>query len=199
MKPVHLSLAVVLGSALLAVPAVAQGAGRLDPPPPSPVTAPPPVPVPPVKPPNVDVVLSEAPRERPASKNPPLVRPWTYPALADAVLIYPTDMTSPLWMRQDMMAAHDMRGGIPAPPVEHKVILRDGVMLAAREAPVLAGGTVRFANPRGLLVSVRAADVDLPATAAANELDWPGSPPAPPPAAEASAPPAPLRPRLQEG
>jgi hypothetical protein len=62
--------------------------------------------------------------------------------------------------------------GGPAAPEQHQVILRDGSSLSARSEPRLAGGTVRFTDQRGTLVSVRASEVDLTATAAANHLAW---------------------------
>ncbi|HVR08709.1 MAG TPA: hypothetical protein VMW75_11740 [Thermoanaerobaculia bacterium] len=69
---------------------------------------------------------------------------------------------------------------------QHQVILRDGSALPARSAPQLARGTVRFTDPRGILVSVRASEVDLAATAAANHLAW--STTSPPVRAPAPAP-----------
>ncbi|HEV3460365.1 MAG TPA: hypothetical protein VHG32_27800 [Thermoanaerobaculia bacterium] len=175
MKPLHLSLAVFLASALLAGSALAQSESRLDPQPAPPSTGPPPIPLPPFSPPTgkagltgVPVPLPDPPARR---GNPSLYSSWTYP-MPMPFYIYPTDRTDGLWVRLDGMSAHDMHGGIPAPAVEYKVILRDGVVLPARAAPQLAGDTVRFATPRGLLVSLRASEVDLQATAAANALDW---------------------------
>ena len=173
MKPLHLCLAAFLGSALLAAPALAQSESRLDPQPAPPSTAPPPLPLPPFTPPTGKAGLTGDPTPDPPAHRgkPSLYSGWTYP-MSTPFLIYPTDMTQGLWVRLDGMSAHDMNGGMPAPAVQHKVILRDGVVLAARDAPQLAGGMVRFADPRGLLVSVRASEVDLPATATANALDW---------------------------
>jgi hypothetical protein len=197
-KPLHLFLAALAGSALLAAPAFAQGEGesRLDPQPPPPATAPPPVPLPPFIPPPpagkaglAEALVSDPPAQR---VNPPLYHGWLYPVPL-AFPVYPVEMTQALWVRQDGGVAHDMTGGIPAPPIQHKVILRDGVTLLARGAPRLAGGSVRFSDPRGMLVSVRASDVDLPATAAANALDWHGAAPAPKKPAPAASPGAPPR------
>jgi hypothetical protein len=74
----------------------------------------------------------------------------------------------------------------PAPPplaALPRVILRDGSVLSAKELPKLVGGTVRFADPHGTLVSVRASEVDLAATAAANHMTWTAPAPAAAPAA----------------
>ncbi|HVR08710.1 MAG TPA: hypothetical protein VMW75_11745 [Thermoanaerobaculia bacterium] len=195
MKCFHLSLAVLLGLAAPAAPMFAQGAGRLDPQPPAPATGPVPVSLPPLSPPSGRAALTGVPLPDPPARrgNGQLYRSWAYPA-SMPFLIYPVDMTHPLWVEQDGMTAHDLHGGIPAPAVEHRVILRDGIVLPARSAPRLAGGTVRFTDPHGVLVSLRASEVDLPATAAANDLDWRGAlskASAAPVASTAAAPPRP--------
>jgi hypothetical protein len=189
----HLSLAALMASALLTGPAFAQPESRLDPQPPPPATAPPPVPIPPFTPPTGKAALIEAPLPDPPGKrsNPPLCRGWTYPTPMP-MLVYPIELDHPIWVNGDGGVAHDMSGGMPATAVQYMVILRDGSAVLAREAPWIAGGTVRFPNPRGLLVSVRASEVDLAATAEANGVDW-HAVPAPAAPAAATPPAAPPR------
>jgi hypothetical protein len=88
--------------------------------------------------------------------------------------------------------AHAAVPGRQAGPEQHRVILRGGASLAARSQPQLAGGTVRFTDERGTLVSIKASEVDLAATAAANHLAWPAAPvraQAPAPAVHPASPP----------
>lgn len=95
--------------------------------------------------------------------------------------------------------AHAKPPAPPPPPEPHRLILRNGSILLARDEPKLVGGTVRFTDQRGTLVSVRASEVDQQATAAANRLHAgaapapkvaPARPPAPAPKAVAARPPA---------
>ena len=188
-KALHLLLAALMGLAMLAAPALAQGAARLAPQPP-PKAAAPPAAVPESS--KASLAENFFP-ETADQRNPPLYHGWAYPTPAP-FFVYPVGMIYPLWVGRDGGAAHDMRGGIPEPvAIPHKVILRDGVILAARDAPRLVGATVRFADAHGVLVSLRASEVDLAATAAANALDWHVAMPAP--AARTAAPPPAAPPR----
>jgi hypothetical protein len=154
----------------------------------------PPVPGPPLAPPSGVAGLAEPPApDAPAGKTRPMSG-GGYNYTIPVTWAYPVGLSYPLWIRFDRASAHDMHDGIPAPPAFHKVILRDGVILQAKDQPRLAGGQVRFSDPHGTLMSVRASEVDLPATAAANHLDWktagvPAAAPAPAAAPRPDGPP----------
>lgn len=90
--------------------------------------------------------------------------------------------------RDEGPVAHARTPG-PPPAVLYKVVMRDGSAVFAKDLPKLAANTVRFTDTRGILVSARASEVDLRATAAANHVAWPAAPAAGA-AAKSQAPPA---------
>lgn len=176
-----LLLAVVLAPAA-ATAAAADGA-RIEPQ----GAASPPAPGPPLAPPAGKAGLAEPPApDPPAGKS----RPTVYSGISFPIptLVYPLGMTHGLWVGFDLLVAHDMHDGMLAPARHYQVILRDGVSLPALDEPKLADGAVRFSDLHGTLVAVRASEVDLPATAAANHLDSAAQPSGRPPAAAAAAP-----------
>jgi hypothetical protein len=177
-KTLHLFLAALVGSALLAAPALTWGAAP---------------------------AASSSSQSAPPSA-PPAERPAPAPNAGSLVVTYwtrgyvPTTWTghgSSMPGRGGPVApegpvAHSAvpaRAGV-SPAEQHPVILRDGTAVTAKSLPRLAGGTVRFTDLRGTLVSVRASEVNLAATAAANHLTWTGVP-APAPAAPAAHPASP--------
>lgn len=68
-----------------------------------------------------------------------------------------------------------------APVVEHRVVLRDGSALFAKDLPRLSGNAVVFTDSQNRLVSLRASEVDLRATGAANHLVLQPAAASPPP------------------
>jgi hypothetical protein len=79
----------------------------------------------------------------------------------------------------------------PPAPRKYRVILRDGSAVVARDQPKLVGGTVRFIDDRGgTLVAIKATEVNLAATAAANQLSLEAASQARGPAAAAAPAPA---------
>ena len=63
--------------------------------------------------------------------------------------------------------------------VEHRVVLRDGTSVPAKDLPHLSGKAVVFTDAQSHLVSLRVGEVDLRATGAVNHivLDPAASPP----------------------
>jgi hypothetical protein len=85
--------------------------------------------------------------------------------------------------------AHTAPPPPPPGPRKFRVILRDGTAVVARDQPRLVAGAVRFTDDRGgTLVAIKASQVDLAATAEANQIKWDAASPARDPAASPAKP-----------
>jgi hypothetical protein len=76
------------------------------------------------------------------------------------------------------------RGGVQVPlkpaVVEHRVVLRDGTSVPAKDVSRLSGKAVVFTDAQNHLVSLRLTEVDLRATGTANHVGLEPATPAPP-------------------
>jgi hypothetical protein len=108
-----------------------------------------------------------------------LLPPIFYAYLPQGFLVYPVGLEHPVWTIPGTLPAHTAHVASIVFIQRYSVILRDGNALLAKGEPRLIGPTVRFVDERGTLVAVRASEVDLAATAAANHLEWVAGSPVP--------------------